>query len=160
MVTEEYAGPWSFDRLLDLQLRLQQESFHLDPRRLEGQARAEFVRWNILALEDELHEAMQEMRWKLWDHGAPGEWVDRDAFVKELVDALHFLLNLFLTADVERDEVFTRYVAKRQVNASRQLEGYDAVASKDDAGRATDEPEPLTPAQREHLRRQSDNGYV
>lgn len=129
------------DDLIAAQLELQLESFGLDPRRLDGEARAEFVRWNVLALEDELHEALAEIRWKPWAV-AQGAWVGRDAYVGELVDALHFLMNLLLVADVEPGEVAARYAAKRATNAARQAApgGYDSVATKDADGRALDEP--------------------
>ena len=129
----------TFDSLLQAQRELQQESFDTDPIELCGQARAEYIRWNVLALEDELHEALQELRWKPWTTPEDqGRWVHRDAYVKELVDALHFLLNLFLVADVQSREVVDRYFAKREVNAQRQRDGY--AGAKDSDGRATDEP--------------------
>jgi hypothetical protein len=159
-------------RLLEEQLLLQQESFGLDPRQLEGVDRAEFVRWNVLALEDELHEAMQEIRWKPWvDESIRGEWVDRDAFMCELVDAFHFLMNLMLVAESAKlarnrvpassaaryiaDEFYERYMVKRVTNARRQAEGY--TGEKDADGRELDRPE-LTAAQVEHLRRQNGTG--
>jgi hypothetical protein len=150
----------TFTDLLAAQLELQRESFDLDPATLEDEARAEFIRWNVLALEDELHEALQEVRWKPWAV-RQGEWVDRDAYVGELVDALHFLLNLFLTADVSVGEVERRYLAKREVNAERQqaADGYDSVSTKDEAGRAEDEPHQQAIID-EHLRRQRDNDNV
>jgi hypothetical protein len=42
--------------LLFLQWSLQVDSFDLNPQALDGDARAEFVRWNVLALEDELRD--------------------------------------------------------------------------------------------------------
>lgn len=129
----------TIEDLLNAQYDLQIDSFGLDPINLRGAHRAEFVRWNVLALTDELHEAMQEIKWKPWlTDGSAGEWVNRDAFVGELVDALHFLTNLFLLADATGDEISERYLAKRQVNANRQVDGYSGV--KDADGRATDEP--------------------
>lgn len=95
--------------------------------------RVDYVRLNVLALTDELHEALQETTWKPWatyPDGPDGAFVDRDAYVKELIDALHFLLNLFLVGGASPDEVFDRYVEKNQVNHDRQNRGYVAIREK------------------------------
>jgi hypothetical protein len=134
-------------RLLASQLELQQRSFSTDPRTLRGDARADYAEWNAFALEDEIHEAMQELKWKPWLTTGRGDWVNRDAFVQELVDAFHFFMNLLLLAGVVdgvwtpqqlADEFTARYIEKREVNVRRQAEGYDG--SKDGDGRALDEP--------------------
>ena len=133
------------DGLADImvrQLTAQRESFGVDPLALEGAEIGEFVRWNILALEDELHEALDEVQWKPWSSALDDGFIDRDAFLKELIDAQHFLNNLYLVAKASPEEIRTRYLAKSDVNAQRQTENYDAVSTKcEHCGRATDEPE-------------------
>lgn len=122
-------------RMIEEQLDLQVQSFTGDPRAMTGEQRAEFVRWNVLAACRELMEALEEHRWKPWlTDGSQGEWYDRDAFVREVVDAWHFVMNLLLTAagpDVDPERVsvefYEAYLAKRKVNAKRQEEGYDGV---------------------------------
>lgn len=125
--------------IMGRQLALQRESFGIDPMALEGEELTRFIRWNVLALEDELHEALAETHWKPW---ATGEgFLDRDAFVKELIDAQHFLNNLYLAAGVSSNEVVERYLAKAKVNADRQEAGYSSTSGKcEHCGRATDEP--------------------
>lgn len=130
------------------QLHLQTNSFGDDPRNLRGEALADYVMWNVTALSDELHEALQEIKWKPWLTTGRGQWVNRDAFLGELVDAFHFLLNLILASAADENggdmpgdlahEFALRYQAKRRVNARRQSDGYDGT--KDVDGRATDEP--------------------
>lgn len=152
---------------------LQRDSFGTDPVELEGPERGEFLMWNAFAATDELHEAMLEIKWKPWlTDGSRGEWVDRDAFVGELVDCLHFVANMLATANCDGEELTQRYVAKMQLNAKRQRDGYDGV--KDADGRAVDGPVPMIApnaqavlekqamtrqraAQAEHLRRQRQN---
>jgi hypothetical protein len=150
--------------MLAAQRQLQQDSFKLDPPLLEGEARADFILWNAYALIDEIGEATDEVKWKPWLTSGRGEWVDRDLFVGELVDAFHFLMNLLLTAGVDGDEFTARYMAKREVNAKRQADGYTGEKVN---GRATDEPNldydswnNLTPVQLEHIRRQQENGFA
>lgn len=114
------------DALAD-QHALQQKSYKKDPTTLDDEERAEFIRWNVLALEDELHEALQEVGWKPW---ATSRHLNRDAFKGELVDAYHFFMNLMLAADIDADEFLEAYQAKRTKNAKRQAEGYDGVTGK------------------------------
>jgi dimeric dUTPase (all-alpha-NTP-PPase superfamily) len=128
-----------FSRMMSRQLELQRDSFGLDPLAMEGEELAEFVRWNVLALEDELHEALDEVRWKPW--ASDTGFIDRDAFVKELVDAMHFLMNLMLVANASPEEIYNRYFAKAGVNQARQEAGYTHGYMKGADGRALDEPE-------------------
>jgi dimeric dUTPase (all-alpha-NTP-PPase superfamily) len=129
----------ALEAIFDRQLRLQKHSFGVDPTGLDDEQLSEWVRWNVLALEDELHEALAEVRWKPWsiDSG----FANRDAYVKELVDAVHFLVNLFLAAGATPDEVLTRYLSKANVNSERQAAGYTHDYMKGADGRALDEPE-------------------
>jgi hypothetical protein len=106
---------------------LQVDAYKKDPTNLEPEERAEFIRWNILALEDELHEALGEVGWKPW---ATSRHLNKAEFQGELVDALHFFLNLMLAADIDPDELLAGYQAKRLKNAKRQEEGYDGVTGK------------------------------
>lgn len=124
--------------LVESQRQLQLESFGgVDPAGHEGDARADFIRWNVLALEDELHEALAETGWKPW---ATSRHLNRVAYLGELVDAFHFFMNLCIVAGITGEEIAQGYYAKRAVNVKRQEDGYDGVTGKDETGRATDEP--------------------
>lgn len=121
--------------LLELQHRLQVESFGSDPLQLDPDARAEFLRWNAWALTSELVEVMDETGWKPW---ATSRHVNVDQALGEMVDALHFFANMALAiggaAGMTTDEIAYRistgYLKKRQVNAKRQEDGYDGVKGK------------------------------
>lgn len=105
------------------------------PADLEPEERATFLTWNAFALEDEIHEAMQETGWKPW---ATSRHLNADLMMKEMVDAWHFFMNILLTIGAEMklgpDEVadlFTKhYIIKHTINAQRQAEGYDGIAGK------------------------------
>lgn len=100
--------------------------------------RIEAIKGNLFALEHELHELADEMKWKDWTAGPP--YINRDAAVKEAIDALHFLVNIFLHLSVTPEELLTRYVYKNEVNAKRQDTGYDGVSTKcPDCGRAAED---------------------
>ena len=83
---------------------------------------------NVFALEHELHELVDEMKWKDWTAGEP--FINRDAAVKEAVDVLCFFLNICLHLGVTPRELFERYLAKNIVNNARQDDGYDGVSTK------------------------------
>ena len=114
------------DALRD-QYILQMNSYKKDPAGLTDEERAEFIRWNVLALEDELHEALAEVGWKPW---ASSRHLNRDAFKGELVDAFHFMMNLMLAAEIDADEFLEAYRSKRDKNAKRQSDGYDGISGK------------------------------
>tara|TARA_R110000796_G_scaffold39383_4_gene98278 strand:+ start:8527 stop:8955 length:429 start_codon:yes stop_codon:yes gene_type:complete len=116
-----------FEDALKAQLELQKKSFGTDPTMLDDEQKMDFIRWNVLALEDELHEALAETGWKPW---ATSKHVNRAAYIAELVDAFHFLMNLMLVVDCSADEFLQKYAEKRKINVQRQVEGYDGVKGK------------------------------
>lgn len=127
----------TFQDALNAQHELQIKSFGLDPKGLDDEQKLEWIRWNMLALMDELHEALAETGWKPW---AKSKHVARDAYVSELVDAFHFLMNLMLVVDCDADEFLAKYFEKRGINAARQAAGYDGVTGKcPDCKRALDD---------------------
>lgn len=118
-----------FKAWLELQLRLQRETFGVDPPALSGRERAEYIRWNALAVVSELDEFLQEVQWKPWaqDEGLIMNPIRAEA---ELVDMLHFVGNLLLAIGAEPDSLWRAYQAKHEVNQRRQTEGYDGVTGK------------------------------
>lgn len=121
-----------------------QEEFQLrlghDVRMMTGAQRMEYIRLNILALEDELHEALAETNWKPWSKAEPG-FRDVSAYQGELIDCLCFLVNLMLVSGMTYDEAADRYAAKMSVNHARQDAGYDGSDKCDHCKRALDEPQ-------------------
>lgn len=101
---------------------LQRQSFGRDPATLEGADAAEYVRWNTLAAVDELMEALHEVDWKPWTVTEDGIR-DRDAFVDELVDVMHFVGNMLVAARCSDKELTQRYEAKQQKNRDRMASG-------------------------------------
>lgn len=125
------------DTMLQMQLDLQTQHMGGDPRNLAmeqgADAWADFMRWNAFALTDEIHEAMQEVGWKPW---ATTRHLNGEAFMKEMVDAWHFFMNMLLAASPGRTpeeimtEFFERYYDKNSINAQRQIDGYDGLKDK------------------------------
>lgn len=127
---------------LQAQYRLEVGYFHNDPAALTPEERKDFVRWNAYALEDELHEATQEVAWKPW---ASTLHFNREKYMKELVDVMFFLGNLICVAAKQEDmgpgvmhtfiveladEMWAMYQDKVQENKRRMTEGYDGKLEK------------------------------
>lgn len=113
------------------QHHLQTASFGVDPLKIEGEERCDYIRNMAYALEDELHEATAETGWKTW---SSSHHVNEDAALDEMTDLLHFAVNEMLamaprgwTPTEVADSIVERYFAKRQVNADRQADGYTGL---------------------------------
>lgn len=113
--------------IFDLQLRLQTRLYGADPASFREDQFADYVRMNVLAVTDELHEALAETGWKPW---ATSRHLNREAYKKELVDALHFFVNLCLVAGITAPELAAAYYEKNAKNHVRQDVGYDGVREK------------------------------
>lgn len=114
------------------QLQLQRESFGVDPTSLKDEYRDTYVQAMALALIVELGEVMQEISWKPW---ASGQWFNREAYLEELIDVLHFWMNLVLVATDKPEELLAAYMIKHDVNAKRQANGYTGLEKCSECGR-------------------------
>ena len=116
--------------LLTMQRRLQEDCYHTDFAGMDNEERIAFIRQNVLALEDELHEALREVGWKSW---AKTKYIHQTRLQEELIDALHFMLSLLLAANMDADVVYERYLTKNRINRRRQQEGYSGEKTRDEA---------------------------
>lgn len=108
--------PWQW---LGSTRRLQEEVYKFDYSALSGDALADYVTWNSVALQDELHEFLGEVNWKTWAKSR-GDVPNRSAAVEELVDIGHFLANLASALGVTDEEWEVTYRRKQLKNATRQ----------------------------------------
>jgi dimeric dUTPase (all-alpha-NTP-PPase superfamily) len=121
----------TLQHLLDAQEDLQKRVYagsspaELLPEDVAGAV--EFIHWNVTALTDELHELLGETSWKPW---AEGDYINLTAAKSELIDALHFLLNLALVLNMDAEELTEKYFAKRKKNIDRQHAGYNGRKGK------------------------------
>lgn len=78
----------------------------------------ETVRINTLALHTELSESLQETNWKPWrDKQTHTEWLEQ--YKGELIDCMHFFVNLCLNSGMNAEEVYRRYIEKNKINQER-----------------------------------------
>ena len=107
---------------------LQEEAYGVIYHKFEGDQPyklnniIEYLRWNMLAIDDELAEVRKEISWKPWQHDDP--YVNREAVVKECVDILHFVANIICAVGGTDEQLDEYYVNKMEVNRQRQLKGY------------------------------------
>lgn len=74
-----------------------------------------------------LSEAFNEFSWKSW---SKSQFLNRDALVSEVVDALFFLANALAALDVTGPELTAKYRGKMNLNTARQVAGYDVLEGK------------------------------
>jgi hypothetical protein len=120
-------------RMIAAQKDLQVRVFGNDFREMNTQERVDYIKENVLALTDELHELLAETSWKPW---AKSEFLNEERAMSELVDVLHFFMNIAIgiypwLSPSDIAEVITMgYEKKRGINVQRQEDGYDGVSTK------------------------------
>jgi dimeric dUTPase (all-alpha-NTP-PPase superfamily) len=87
-----------------------------------------WLRNYLRALQGEATELEQDLLWKWWSKDA----IDIQNIRVEIVDLMHFLTSLALTAGLTADEFHRLYTAKHRVNQERQDKGY-SKATKDES---------------------------
>jgi hypothetical protein len=118
-----------FGKWLGETRRLQEEGFKIDYSAMSGDepekinALIEYIRWNMLAIDDEMAEMRQPISWKPWQHDEP--YADREEVIKEAVDVLHFVANIIVACGGTDEELNEYYLEKMERNRQRQLGGYN-----------------------------------
>jgi len=79
-----------------------------------------WLRNYLRALQGEATELEQDLLWKWWSK----DKIDLQNIRVEIVDLMHFLTSLALTAGLTADEFHRLYTAKHRVNQERQEKGY------------------------------------
>lgn len=120
--------PKLFDEWIETQLVYQRQGFNNDLRRMTEEERLAYLDEMLKAAAIEiLSEAYNEFSWKSW---ASNKFLNRDALVSEIVDALFFLANCLAALDVSSSELSEKYRGKMNLNTARQKQGYDTSVGK------------------------------
>jgi len=121
-----------FGNWLDKTLDLQKNVYRIDYDSMSGDSPeeinklVEYMRWNMLAVDDELAEMRQAISWKPWQHDAP--YADKQELIKEAVDVLHFVANMIVAAGGTDEMLNEIYLEKMEKNRKRQEAGYAVKA--------------------------------
>ena len=117
-----------FNKWLEETRKLQVEGYNIDYDAMTGDEPekinrlVEYMRWNMLAIDDELAEMRQAISWKPWQHDDP--YADREEVIKEAVDVLHFVANIIVAAGGTDEQLNEYYLEKMERSRQRQLGGY------------------------------------
>ena len=104
------------EELLDLQKDL--FLFYKSIRRWYREADCnEMLKTFVIALADEAFEMLHLLNWKPWKNKKE---LDIDALKEEAIDALHFLLQIFILLGMDAEEIIATYKRKLKENYNRQ----------------------------------------
>jgi NTP pyrophosphatase (non-canonical NTP hydrolase) len=131
--------------LMNLQKTIQQDVYGYDFEEMQNNMKkmSEFWQWNMWALSDEMHEAMNALGgikdgigsgvWKPWKKSnkeLPNMKLsdlsesDLKELKMEITDCAHFFLNLAISIGMTSQELYDYYFAKNKENIERQKRGY------------------------------------
>lgn len=115
------------EKIFEMQKALNDEI--VETRGISGISEDEWIQKQILALISELSEVMDEVNFKWWKNKKP---INEDNLKEEIVDVFHFFVSMCLTAGMDAEELFRRYLAKNEENFKRQhgtsaKEGYALI---------------------------------
>lgn len=95
--------------------------FPVDITSKQGQRTVEEASFQMMK---EVFEAIQHLKNAKNHRATEVTSFDRTAFIEELVDSLHFFIEMCILAGVSQDELHRAYIDKGNVNTSRIREGY------------------------------------
>jgi hypothetical protein len=133
----------TFGEILDLQAYLQKNVYGYDFENMTLRDLMEFWHMNNHALIDEIHEATDALGgikdhggsaiWKRWKklHSSYADMKFSDLSPEdqleckfEIVDILHFFMNMVASIGMTSQEVYNMYMSKNLENQNRQRQGY------------------------------------
>jgi len=88
----------------------------------------QYINQMILALHEESTEIMRETAYKNPDF-MPFGWkknqeFNNEKFKEEIIDIIHFVMNLCIVSGMDANEIYNRYLGKNKENFKRQEDGY------------------------------------
>ena len=94
----------------------------------DNSSKQQYINQNILALHEEATEIMRETAYKNPDY-VPFGWkknqnFNNEKFKEEIIDIIHFVLNLAIISGMNSKEIYKRYLGKNKANHKRQKDGY------------------------------------
>ncbi|OFW55822.1 MAG: hypothetical protein A2Y75_05245 [Candidatus Solincola sediminis] len=112
--------------IISIQRNFQRRLGH-DFHNMSTEERVDYARTMVLAAQVELVEVLNETSWKSW---ADANFFNHEAFIGELADVVHFIINLYLVAlplaspNTLAETICRTFVAKNHTNHRRQDDGY------------------------------------
>lgn len=95
---------------------------------LNDSMKQQYINQNILALHEEAVEIMRETAYKNPDYvpfgWKKGQQFNEEKFKEEIIDIIHFVMNLAIISGMSSEEIYNRYLNKNKENHQRQKDGY------------------------------------
>lgn len=73
---------------------------------------------------DELHEARQHLKNSKKHRATEVKSFDREAYIEEIIDAQHYLIEIAIASGITIEEFFSAYIKKGMINTERINNGY------------------------------------
>jgi dimeric dUTPase (all-alpha-NTP-PPase superfamily) len=108
-----------FDEMFELQKKFQERLGNLPFKDYDSQQK--FVNMMFIAIVAESVETLNETPWKPWKKN---QSLNYENYVSELVDVLHFFINLCIAYDISPEEVYHTFKRKNLINNNRLDNGY------------------------------------
>ena len=96
-------------------------SFPVDIKSKEGQKFLKSITHDCMG---ELFEANQHLKNSKGHRATEITDIDREAYIEELVDSLHFFFEIVILSGISIDEMYEAYMNKGDVNVDRIVGGY------------------------------------
>ena len=88
----------------------------------------QYINQMILALHEEAVEIMRETAYKNPEYmpfgWKKGQQFNNEKFKEEIIDIIHFVMNLCIISGMDSDEIYNRYLNKNKENFIRQDDNY------------------------------------
>ncbi|KKK72310.1 hypothetical protein LCGC14_2905150 [marine sediment metagenome] len=116
------------DEIYTHQLDLQTKLGNIKKMNSSPQMKQQFINQMLLACHEEVTEIMRETAYKNPEF-MPFGWkknqtFNNELFKEEIIDLIHFVMNLCIVADMKPKEIYERYINKNKENHKRQEVGY------------------------------------
>ena len=116
------------DKIYRHQKMLQEKLGTLDKIKKSDSMKQQYINQMILALHEEAVEIMRETAYKNPDYvpfgWKKGQKFDEEKFKEEIIDIIHFVMNLCIVAKMDTEEIYLRYLNKNKENFDRKDRGY------------------------------------
>ena len=116
------------DEIFEKQKELQTRLGTLEKASESESMKQQYINQMILALHEEAVEIMRETGYKNPDlvpfGWKKGQKFDNEKFKEEIIDIIHFVMNLCIISGMDSKEIYERYIGKNKENHERQNHGY------------------------------------
>lgn len=117
------------EEIFNTQKQLQENTMGYNFKDMDDKQRARYIKDMMFWTNDEMSEATHNLPYaKDWskkydkpEYNKEEQWL---LFKEEMIDALHFFMNILIAANMTPEEILKMYLDKNKENIDRQKRGY------------------------------------